>query len=192
MDQTNTDNTSESTNFPPKYVDSTYQRLFLTKQNQLIDVIKSAAAQSGTETPEERDETTKLNGLVETCKNPLLQVKTVFPFVFFTNEVIIDIDKISIIFRNFFASEQIHSLLVKDISDVVVETSPFFATLKISDLAFTDTSINIDYLQKSEGQHAQKVIQGLMAAYRHGIDLTKVEQEGLLEKLKSLGTNGEP
>ena len=74
-------------------------------------------------------------------------------------------------------------------SDVVVEINPFFATLKIVDIGYTENTIDVNYLTRFDGNLARRVIQGLVMAHRHDVDLTKVEQENLLEKLESLGTN---
>lgn len=168
------------TGFQAKYLDPIYRRLFLDRQAQSFAEISPSQVLADTQ---------KLDELVEMCQKPLLKIKTVFPFVLFTNEVIIDIHKVSIIYGNFFASKQIHSVLIKDISDVVVETTPFFATLKIVDIGYTDNTIDLNYLKRSDGNLARRVIQGLVMAHKHGIDLTKVDREDLTKKLESLGAN---
>ncbi len=166
-----------------------FKRFNLNRRNQIADTMLN---EIGTETEDQPkpDENARLDGLVDICEEPLLRIQTVFPFVFFTNEVIVDVDKVSIIYRDFFDSKQVHSVLIKDISDVIVETNPFFATLKIVDVGYVENSIDINYLKKSEGKHARETIQGLMTVHRHGIDLTKVAKKDLLEKLESLGSNG--
>lgn len=138
---------------------------------------------------EHKENSKKLEEMVRMSEEPLLQIQTVFPFVIFPNEVIVDVNKISIIFRQFFDSKQIHSVLIKDVSDVIVETNPFFATLKIIDIGYTENSIDINYLKKSEGGLARRIIQGLVMIHKHGIDLTKIDRKDLLEKIESLGTN---
>lgn len=176
------------TGFQAKYQDPVYRRLFLDRTPIIKGRIPSQSP-AWAETTDNKEDTKRLDRLVETSEEPLLQVKTVFPFVFFTNEVIVDINKVSIVYRNFFASQQLHSVLIKDVSDVVVETSLFFATLKIVDIGYTENTIDVDYLTKDDGTLARRVIQGLVMAHRHNIDLTKVERVNLLEKLESMGTN---
>lgn len=177
------------TGFQAKYLDPIYRRLFLDRQTHSFEERGPPQVFTSGEISNEDKDTQKLDELVEMCEKPLLKIKTVFPFVLFTNEVIIDIHKVSIIYGNFFASKQIHSVLVKDISDVVVETTPFFATLKIVDIGYTDNSIDINYLKRSDGNWARRVIQGLVMAHKHGIDLTKVDRKDLTKKLESLGAN---
>ncbi len=182
------------TGFQEKYRHPAFHKLFLdrirTPNQTTVPKGNSPPQKPKIDEPsEEKASTQKLDEMVEMVGKPLLQIRTVFPFVLFPNEIIIDIHKISIVYRHFFASEQIHSVLIRDISDVLVETSPFFATLKIIDIGYTDNSIDIAYLKKSEGNLARRVIQGLAMAHKNNVDLTKVERQDLVEKLESLGTN---
>lgn len=177
------------TGFQAKYLDPIHRRILLDRQGQIFGAVYLPQISAQEEPANEIQENQKLDNLVEMCEKPLLKIKTVFPFVLFTNEVIIDIHKVSIVYGNFFASKQIHSVLVKDVSDVVVETNPFFATLKIVDIGYTDNTIDINYLKRSDGNLARRVIQGLVMAHKHGIDLTKVNRKDLTKKLESLGAN---
>ncbi len=129
----------------------------------------------------------KLDDLIDKCDTTLLKIETVWPFVFFTNDIIIDPHKVTIVFRDFFWAEQIHSVMVRDILDVVVETSLFFATLRIVDQGYIENSININYLKKDEALEARKVIQGLVVAHRQGIDFSKLETKNLKEQVTELG-----
>lgn len=176
------------TGFQAKFLDPIYRRLFLDRQLQALQDNNPQIITPDTSNDAGKD-TQKLDDMVKMCEKPLLKVKTVFPFVLFTDEVIVDINKVSVIYRNFFFSKQIHSVLIKDVSDVVVETSLLFATLKIVDVGYTDNSIDINYLKRSDGTKARKVIQGLVMAQKHNVDLTKVDHGDLLGKLESLGTN---
>lgn len=98
----------------------------------------------------------KLQDLADKADTILLKVSTVWPFTFFKNDIIIDPYKVNIIFREFFWSEQIHSILVKDILDVVVETSVFFATIRIVDQGYTENSVNITYIKKKTLSKSEK------------------------------------
>ncbi len=129
----------------------------------------------------------KLHKLVEQSKSPLLRVKTAVPFNPFPDKLIVDINKVTIIYKYFFFSEQIHSVFVKDISDVLVETSWFYSTIKIIDVGYTENSIDINYLTTQDAIKARKVIQGLIVAHKHGLDLSKYEESDLAIKLEELG-----
>lgn len=137
--------------------------------------------------PENGQHTQKLTDLVEQSKNSLLSIKTAKPLDPFPNRVVVDINKVNIIYRYFFSSEHIHSVAIKDISDVLIETGIFFSTLKIVDIGFTETSIDIEYLRTRDAIKVRKIIQGLIVANKSGIDLSKCEFPNLTNKLEELG-----
>ena len=182
-------NPNLKTGFQEKYIDPVLRKLFLDRQTPIFLERSPPQKYTSGEVSKE-DDLEKLNHMVEQCQHPLFKIITVFPFVIFPNEVIIDINKVTIIFRNFFASAQTHSVLIKDISDVVVETNPIFAVLKIVDIGYTDNTIDVNYLKRSDAERARKVIQGLVMVHRHGIDLSKVFCDDLLEKVENLGSIG--
>jgi len=131
--------------------------------------------------------TQKLEDLAAKSDSVLLKVSTVWPFTFFVNHIIIDPYKVNIIFREFFWSEHIHSVMVKDILDVVVDTSIFFATLTIVDQGYIENSINITYLKRDDALKARKIIQGLVIAHRQSIDLSALKPSHIKEQAEELG-----
>lgn len=179
------DQQSLKTGFQALYKNPLYRSLFLDRQSQSFD--KSPPYPK--EEIEHINASEKLEEMVKMTEEPILQIQTVFPFVIFPNEIIVDVNKVSIIYRQFFYSKQVHSVLIKDISDVIVETNLFFATLKIVDIGYTENSIDINYLKRKEGGLARRIIQGLVMAHKHGIDLTKVDKKNLVNQIESLGTN---
>jgi hypothetical protein len=160
---------------------------FIKKTSDAQKTDKSPPKQEGQKPPPEKTTTQKLDKLVEQSKAPLLKIQTAVPLNPFPNKVIVDINKVTIIYKYFFLSKQVHSVFVKDISDVLVETSLFYATLKIIDVGYTDNSIDINHLSTEDAVHARKVIQGLIVAHKHGLDLSKIETANLVEKLAELG-----
>lgn len=161
---------------------------FMKNSEQQQKAEPSPPPKQGVEKPSaEKITTQKLHKLVEQSKAPLLKVQTAVPLNPFPNKVIVDINKVTIIYKYFFLSKQVHSVFVKDISDVLVETSLFFSTLKIIDVGYTDNSIDINYLSTDDAVRARKVIQGLIVAHKHGLDLSKYEHPDLVEKLAELG-----
>lgn len=177
------------TGFQAKYLNPYYRRLFLDRKIPPINDKGPPEKPKVDEFSDKNSSTQNLDEMVKMVDKPLLQIKTVFPFTLFPTKIILDIHKISIVYKHFFASEQIHSVLIRDVSDVVLETSLFFATLKIIDIGYTDNTIDIAYLKKSDGNLARRVIQGLTMAHKNNVDLTKVERQNLVGKLESLGTN---
>lgn len=72
-------------------------------------------------------------------------------------------------------------------ADVFLETSLFFASIKIIDSSYIENSIQVEYLKKADACRARKVIQGLVIANKEGIDLAKVPPKSLLDNIESLG-----
>lgn len=129
----------------------------------------------------------KLDDLAEKSDTNLLKINTFWPFTFFVHNVIIDPYKVTIVFRNFFWSEHIHSVMIRDILDVVVETSILFATLIIVDQGYTESSISVGYLKKKEAMEARKIIQGLVIAHRQGVDLSTLKTSDVKSKAEDIG-----
>lgn len=133
----------------------------------------------------------KLDELVNSTGQVLYRLKAVFPFDFFPTEIIIDKNKVNLIFNEFFFSKHIHSVMVTDVTDVMVETNLFFATLKIIDKFFNANSIDVGYLNKDEAMMARRIIQGLVVAQQQQIDLSKVQGDDLVKKIEQLGKERE-
>ncbi|KKR80489.1 MAG: hypothetical protein UU73_C0001G0353 [Candidatus Daviesbacteria bacterium GW2011_GWA1_41_61] len=129
----------------------------------------------------------KMEELIEEAENPLFKLSTIFPFDFFPDQIIIDTNKVNIISKEFFSSGRVHSIMIKDIGDVFIETDPFFAKLTIIDKGFTENSINLKYLKKEDAAKARKIIQGLVVAHEQSIDLAHFPPEELTLKLEKLG-----
>lgn len=179
---------SPRTGFPLKFLDPFYRKLFLDRRAADEELVKNNLNPSNNGPPEEKvDNTEKLMDLVEKSREPLLQIKTIIPFNPFPDEIIIDINKVNIINRYFFWSRHIHSVYIKDISDVIVETGLIFSTLKIVDVGFTENSIDIKYLSTGGAIKARKIIQGLVVAHKNGIDPSKYEFSDLSDQLEELG-----
>lgn len=129
----------------------------------------------------------KFDSLVRGCKRMLYKLSAIFPFDLFPDEIIIDECKVSIVFREFFFSEDIHSINIEMIRDVDVETGPFFAKLQIVPDGYPGHPLIVRYLRKKEAYKARSVIQGLMVAKRNNIDLEKIDEPDLVDKLELLG-----
>jgi len=129
----------------------------------------------------------KMDKLMVETKTTLMKISAVFPFDLFPSELIIDRNQVSCIDKLFFFSEQIRSLPLSNISEVIVETGLLFAKLKIIDFDFTENSLEINYLIKGQAIKVRNIIQGLIIAHKKNIDLSLFEQDELIEKTEELG-----
>ena len=96
-------------------------------------------------------------GLVRKSNRILATISTVgFPFKWFSDTINIEEGRITIITRTFFLSSQVHSVDIKDISNIFIDTAPFFAELVIVSKTFLENEIKIKNLRKKEAVICQK------------------------------------
>lgn len=125
--------------------------------------------------------------LVEKSDRVLIKVRAIFPFDFFPNEISVDVNKVNII-NNYFLSQKVHSVMIKDICDVYVYKGLLFASLSIVDWGFDrNRSITINFLSKDKADQALKIIQGLMVSAKQNIDVAKIDVPDFQSKVEILG-----
>ncbi len=111
-----------------------------------------------------------------------------FPIDIFPDTLNVEEGRLTIINRSFFLSSQVHSVDIKDISNVFVNTAPFFAQLVIISKTFTKNEIRINHLWKEEAVLVRRIIEGLRAFQSKQIDTSVFSVEQLVSKLKELST----
>ncbi|HVZ67305.1 MAG TPA: hypothetical protein VG917_03515 [Patescibacteria group bacterium] len=129
----------------------------------------------------------RLDDIANNSSRTIFTLKTVFPFTLFPDVVSLDIEKISIISREFFASDRIQSIMLANISDIYIDSSPFFGALKIVDKFFVQNVITVRYLKKDEAIMLRKLAQGLIVAQRQHVDVSKIPHEELIPRLEEIG-----
>lgn len=130
----------------------------------------------------------RMSELVQEAQTVILNISA-FPLVdIFPDKLIVDESKVSILYNYFWGSETIDSVLIENISDVTVEAGLILATLKItnsSNVRFP-TVMTLCNLRKHDAFKARRIIQGLISAHKHGINLLQYkisDVRGYLEKL---------
>jgi len=110
----------------------------------------------------EEEVTKTLMDSTPAVKPQVFKVQTVFPFILFPDELIVEETKVTIIKRYFFASEEIHTIPIKDIVDVIVSCSLFFASIYIK-RAFQNDLYQFNYIKRQEAFKVRQMIQDLAA-----------------------------
>lgn len=159
----------------------------MIQSGNITFVPKQTRSQNKTPKEPPSENAKKLDELIRASSRVLFQTTSRFPFDLFPDEIIIYPKKITIIIREFFGSEQIYDIPIKEVSDVTADVTPFSGTLTITDNRYKDTPIVIKNLKKEAATRGRKIIQGLITATTEGIDLSKFETEELLEKIEELG-----
>jgi len=130
----------------------------------------------------------KLKKLVKKSNRILLSIKTHrFPFDFSPDVVNIEEKRVNIVTKHFVASV-VHSVDIKDVSNIFIESSLFFAKLVFISRTFEKNIISIDFLRKNEAIYARRIIEGLRVFELEKIDTSSYSVAQLLEKLKELST----
>ena len=130
-----------------------------------------------------------VEGLVRKSNRILVSISSHgFPFDLFPNTINIEEGRITIITRSFFSSSQVHSVDIKDISNIFINTAPFFAQLVIVSKTSTQNEIRIKNLRKQEAVFARRIIEGLRVFENKQIDTSNYTKEELIAKLEELST----
>ncbi len=139
---------------------------------------------------QEQETQEKIAVVNRNCDNVLLQIKTVFPFDLFPDTIIIDENKVSIVHKTFFASESITSILLKELTDVSVETNIFFAKLNFtySHHPMRPMYESVSFLRKAEALESKRILEGLLVL-RIGehVDLQRAHPAERVSEIERLG-----
>jgi hypothetical protein len=95
---------------------------------------------------------------------------------------------VTFIFRQFFASQS-HSVNIKDISNVFIESSPYFATLQVVSRTFVDNEIKIGHLNAKKANRVRMIIEGLRTFEEHNIDTSNYDVSELISKIEEFQSN---
>lgn len=127
----------------------------------------------------------KLQKLVDGTHQFCFKIRTHAPIDIFPNEIIIDIHKVSFIYKSLM-SKDILSMPIKDINKVEVANDILSASIEIVNGSQT-TTLTANWLKKSEAREAQAILQGLMIAYKNNIDISQFDTSEITDRLKTLG-----
>ena len=127
--------------------------------------------------------------LVKKSNRILLSISShAFPFDLFPDTINVEEGRITIITRTFFLSSRVHSVDIKNVSNIFVNIAPFFAQLVIISKTFEENEIRIRNLRKDEAVFARRIIEGLRIFVNKGIDTSNYTVKELVDKLQELST----
>ena len=108
-----------------------------------------------------------------------------FPFDIFPNCINIEEGRITVIDRHFLSSE-VHSVDIKDISNIFIYTTFFYSQLVIISKTFEENEIKINNLRTHEAIYARRIIEGLRTFASNQIDTSSYSAKDLITKLEEL------
>ena len=127
----------------------------------------------------------KLDELIRKSNRSIISISSVFPWNFFPNTIDVEESRVTFIFRQLFASQS-HSVDIKDISNVFIESGFFFATLQIVSRTYVQNDIKIEYLKKKDAYRTKDIIEGLRTFVQNDINSSNYEIGDLVNKLNEL------
>ncbi|MDP3941623.1 MAG: hypothetical protein Q8Q49_04935 [bacterium] len=135
-----------------------------------------------------QDDIGMVNDLVKKSNRIIISISSQFPWDLFPSTI--DVEESRVTFKfNQFLSSQSHSVDLKDISNVFIETSMLFASLQVVSRTFVQNDIKIGNLNKTEAKKVQGIIEGLRTFAEHDINTSNYEIDELIAKLGELNTS---
>ena len=127
-------------------------------------------------------------GLVKKSNRILVSISShAFPIDIFPNVINVEEGRITIIIRHLLSSE-VHSVDIKDISNIFINTTFIFSQLVIISKTFEENEIKIRNLRTKEAVFARRIIEGLRIFENKQIDTSDYTKEELVVKLEELST----
>lgn len=124
-------------------------------------------------------------GIATPTARVVFRARAVFPFDLFPDELVIDEIKINIVAKNFFATEDVNHVLIKDVKNIEMHAVPFFAQLIIEDQS--GNIYKIGFLTKNIAYKAKRLILGLLIMAQRQVDTSKIEIPELIARAEELG-----
>lgn len=138
---------------------------------------------------QKRTDTRAVAKLVKKSNRILISISShSFPFDLFPDTINIEEGRLTVITRTFFLSSRVHSVDIKDVSNVFVNVAPFFAQLVVISKTFEDNEIRINNLRKDEAVFARRIIEGLRLFANKKIETSNYTVKELVSKLQELST----
>lgn len=126
-----------------------------------------------------------IRDMVHNSNTILMSISSVFPFDLYPTTINVEATRVTIITRQLFAS-QVHSVDIKDISSVFIETGILFAALTLISKIYSQKELVVSRLWKNEAILLRRIIEGLRMFEKKEINTTNFSRGELLVKLGEL------
>lgn len=163
-------------------------------ENKVVSKKDQALEQSGinehtinTATKKE-DDAQIVSDLVRQSNRQIISISSHFPWDLFPNTIEVEESRVTFKFRQFLSSQS-HSVDVKDISNVFIESSLFFSSLQVVSRTFIQNDIKIGKLNKEKAKKVHGIIEGLRTFAQHDISTSDYEVPELISKIGEFHTN---
>lgn len=130
-----------------------------------------------------------VDDLVKKSNRVIISISAkIFPWDFFADSIIVEESRVTFVFRQFLSSQS-HSVDIKDISNVFIESSLFLATLQVVSQTYIQNDIKIVHLRKKQAEKVRRIIEGLRTFIQNDIDTSSYKIHELIAKIEELHIN---
>lgn len=126
--------------------------------------------------------------LVKMSNRCIISIAPQFPWNIFPNTIDIEEDRVTFTFRQFLATQS-HSVDIKDISNIFIESSFFSATLQVVSHTYIQNDIKIGHLDRKKAEKVRRIIEGLRTFIKHNINTSNYEVDELIAKIEEFHVN---
>lgn len=129
-----------------------------------------------------------VSDLMAKSNRSIISITSLFPLDLFPSTINVEESRVTFIFRQFLASQS-HSIEIKDIANVFIESSLFLATIQVVSRTFVQNDIKIGNLYKKKAVEVQRIIEGLRTFREYNINTSDYGVDELIAKIKEFHTN---
>lgn len=126
-----------------------------------------------------------LDNLVKKNDRCVITISSKFPWDLFPDTIKVEESRVTFVFNQFMSSQS-HTVDIKDISNVFIQSSFFLASLQIVSRTYIQNDIKIDFLDTKKAEKVKRIIEGLRTLINNNIDTSNYEICDLLDKLEEL------
>lgn len=159
---------------------------FVSKKNQDFTQSGIDEHEKNIATKDESDRQA-VNDLVKKSNRLIISISSLFPWGIFPSTIDVEESRVIFHFSQIFSSQS-HSVDIKDISNVFIESSLFFATLQVVSRTYVQNDIKIGHLNKSKAEKVQRIIEGLRTFIEHNINTSNYKVDELISKIEEFHT----
>ena len=143
---------------------------------------------------EEEENLQRFKTITQRHEIEILRTKTVFPFTFFPDTLVIDTTKLTFARKQLFATEYVVTIPLKDLSDVTIQTVLILGTLVIKYMPQSSSpgmnqpvEIRVANLKREDAIKAKNILKGVLVAKAEEIDIAKLPPEEVVKVLEKFG-----
>jgi hypothetical protein len=126
-----------------------------------------------------------VDDLVKSSNRCIITISSGYAWSFFPDTINVEESRITFIFRQLFASQS-HSVDIKDISNVFIESSLFSATLQIVSKTYVQNDIKIGNLDRKKAVKVRMIIEGLRTLSGHNLNTSSYTVPELISKIEEM------